>query len=91
MFKAIKRWLRKWANKNLGTKFEHTVLGLEMIYSNFDFHEDDLIMVIEGRVLIKQLFKLQKNRDGIFVVPESIAKSGKSYFVKFDGSVFVER
>lgn len=91
MFKAIRRWIRNWSNRNLGTDFQHTVAGLEMVYSNFNFHEDDLVMVIDGKVLVRYPFKTFKNRDGVFVVPDEVVNLNKSYFIKYDGSIFIER
>jgi hypothetical protein len=91
MFKTITRFFKKLFNKHLGTNFQHTVLGLEMIYSNLDFVETDQVMVIDGKVMIRINNKCVKNNDGVFVIPDEIATSGLSYFVKFDGSIFLER
>ena len=91
MWTILKRWLRKISNRHLGTSFENTVLGLEMVYSNLDFVETKFLMVIDGKILHRQTETCVKNSDGIFVVPDRIATSGKSYFVKYDGSIFMEK
>lgn len=91
MFKSIRRWFKKWSNRHLGTNFQNTVLGLEMVYSNLNFQEDETTMFIDGKVLVRLPIKTWKNRDGLFVIPPEIYASGKSYFIKYDGSIFLER
>jgi hypothetical protein len=62
-----------------------------MVYSNLNFQEDETTMFIDGKVLVRLPVKTWKNRDGLFVIPPEVYASGKSYFIKYDGSIFLER
>ena len=71
--------------------FTQTTIGMEFVDSSFGFIEDDTSITIDGKTLIRTPGTLEKAPDGGFAIPNTLSASGLSFFVRYDGVLFVER